>query len=107
MSIARIIYAGMQAIDTLIHQNVDCILISVTAETLSASHLETIKENNIKLIQFDRRIEKPDSYKVLNDNEEGSCNVVKSLIIEGYKKIAFLGGTEHLSTFKDRKEAYL
>ena len=44
------------AIDTLIHQNVDCILISVSAGTRSASHLETIEKNNIALIQFDRCI---------------------------------------------------
>jgi DNA-binding LacI/PurR family transcriptional regulator len=95
------------AIDTLIHQNVDCILISVSAETQSASYLETIKKNKIQLIQFDRCIETLDSYKVLNDNKEASYNVVKNLINEGYKKIAFLGGPEHLTIFKNRKEGYL
>jgi len=96
-----------KAIDTLIHQNVDCILISVSAETLSASHLETIKKNRIQLIQFDRCIDTLDSYKVLNDNKEASYSVVKNLINEGYKKIAFLGGPEHLTVFKNRKEGYL
>ena len=96
-----------KAIDTLIHQNVDCILISVSAETLSASHLETIKKNKIQLIQFDRCIDTLDSYKVLNDNKEASYSVVKNLINEGYKKIAFLGGPEHLTVFKNRKEGYL
>jgi len=96
-----------KAIDTLIHQNVDCILISVSAETLSASHLETIKKNKIQLIQFDRCIDTLDSYKVLNDNKESSYSVVKNLINEGYKKIAFLGGPEHLTVFKNRKEGYL
>jgi LacI family transcriptional regulator len=95
------------AIDTLIHQSVDCILISVSAETQSASHLEAIKKNKIKLIQFDRCIDTLDSYKVLNDNKEASYNVVKKLINEGYKKIAFLGGPEHLTVFKHRKEGYL
>src|SRR6186713_2093725 len=71
-----------KAIDTLIHQNVDCILISVSAETLSASHLETIKKNRIQLIQFDRCIDTLDSYKVLNDNKEASYSVVKNLIKE-------------------------
>ena len=96
-----------KAIDTLIHQNVDCILISVSAETLSASHLETIKKNRIQLIQFDRCIDTLDSYKVLNDNKEASYSVVKNLINEGYTKIAFLGGPEHLTVFKNRKEGYL
>ena len=80
------------AIDTLIHQNVDCILISVSAETQSASYLETIRKNRIQLIQFDRCIDTLDSYKVLNDNIDSSYNAVKNLVDEGYKKIALLGG---------------
>ena len=95
------------AIDTLIHQDVDCILISVAADTQSSSHLATIKKNNIELIQFDRCLDIPNSYKVLNDNKEVSYNVVKTLVEEGYKKIAFLGGPQHLAVFKNRKEGYL
>jgi LacI family transcriptional regulator len=95
------------AIDTLIHQNVESILISVAAETDSSTHLETIKKNNITLIQFDRCLDGIISYKVFNDNEEVSYKVVKNLIAEGYKKIAFIGGPEHLSVFKDRKLGYL
>ncbi len=96
-----------KAIDTLIHQNVDCILISVSGETQSGSYLETIKKNRIELIQFDRCIDSVDSYKVVNDNKEASYDAVKNLINQGYEKIAFLGGPAHLTVFKNRKEGYL
>lgn len=96
-----------KSIDTLIHQNVDCILISVSAQTKSASHLLTVQEHNIALIQFDRHIEVANSHKVLNDNEEASYQVTKHLIREGYKKVGFLGGPEHLLIFESRKEGYL
>ena len=96
-----------KAVDTLIHQNVDCILISVSAETQSAYYLETIKKNKIELVQFDRCIDALDSYKVVNDNKEAAYDAVKNLINEGYKRIAFLGGPEHLAVFKNRKEGYL
>jgi len=95
------------AIDTLIHQNVDCILISVSAGTRSASHLETIEKNNIALIQFDRCVDKLNSYKVLNDNKDASYSAVKNLISAGYKKIALLGGPKYLTIYKNRKEGYL
>jgi DNA-binding LacI/PurR family transcriptional regulator len=95
------------AIDTLIHQNVDCILISISAETQSSDHLQTIKKNNIELIQFDRYIDDLDSYKVFNDNEEASYTIVRCLIEQGYKKLAFIGGPEHLAIFKKRKAGYL
>lgn len=95
------------AIETLIHQNVDCILISVAAETNTSGHLENIKKHNIELIQFDRCFDKLNSYKVLNDNKEVSYNVVKNLVNEGYMRIAFLGGPTHLAVFKNRKEGFL
>lgn len=95
------------AIETLIHQNVDCILISVAAETHTSGHLENIKKHNIELIQFDRCFDKLNSYKVLNDNKEVSYNVVKNLVKEGYRRIAFLGGPHHLAVFKNRKDGYL
>ena len=95
------------SIDTLIHQNVDCILISVSAETHSSSHMETIKEHNIELIQFDRCLDKLNSYKISNDNKEASYNVGKKLVQQGYKKIAFLGGPSHLAIYRLRKEGFL
>lgn len=95
------------AVETLIFQNVDCILISVSAETKQYGHLEAVKKHNIELIQFDRCVEEYDSYKILNDNKEASSKAVKTLIDQGYKKIAFIGGPEHLTIFRNRKEGYL
>lgn len=95
------------AVETLIHQNVDCILISVSAETKTSAHLEEIKNHRIHLIQFDRCIDTFESYKVLNDNEDASYKAVNQLIGEGYKRIAFIGGPEHLSNFTKRKEGYI
>lgn len=96
-----------KAIDTLIHQNVDCILISISAETRSPEHLQTIRAHNIELIQFDRYREEVKSCKVLNDNKEVTYQVTKILLEQGYRKIAFLGGPNHLATFNLRKEGFL
>lgn len=97
----------VKAIDMLIHQNVDCILISVSTETRSFSHLENIKRHNIELVQFDRCMDQVDSYKILNDNLDASYSAAKKLIQQGYKKIAFVGGPGHLEIFKRRKEGFL
>jgi DNA-binding LacI/PurR family transcriptional regulator len=96
-----------KSIETLIHQNVDCIMISISAETTSTAYLEQIINNHIHLIQFDRCLDEIDSWKILNDNEESSYRAVNKLISEGYRKIAFLGGPEHLSIFNNRKAGYL
>jgi DNA-binding LacI/PurR family transcriptional regulator len=97
----------MTAIETLIRQNVDCILISLSAETKTSNHLEEVKAHNIHLIQFDRCLESFDSFQVVNDNEEASYKVVTSMIEQGYRRIAFIGGPSYLQVFHQRKEGYL
>lgn len=95
------------AIETLIHQNVACILISVSKETQSKDALEQVINHGIQLIQFDRCIDSFDSHKVENDNLDATYKAVKSMIGEGYKQIAFIGGPPHIYLFKQRKEGFI
>ena len=96
-----------QAVATLIHQNVDCIIISLSIETKSCEHLLEIEKHCIKLIQFDRVDEDVASHIIVNDNKNAAYEAVKHLIETGYHKIAFLGGSDYLRIYKDRKEGYL
>ena len=96
-----------KAIETLIRQNVDCIMISITAETQSTEYLQNIINNDIILIQFDRYIENFNTFKVLNDNEFMAYEATRHLISKGYRKIAFLGWVEQLTINKLRIGGYL
>jgi LacI family transcriptional regulator len=96
-----------KAIETLIQQNVDCILISNAEETSGSDHLRQIVRNKIPVIQFDRCLESFHSFKVVNDNKEASYNAVRSLINEGYRHIAFLGGPVTVNAFRERKEGFI
>ncbi len=96
-----------QAVSTLIHQNVDCIIISLSIETKSSTHLQEILHHHVDLIQFDRVDDTVPSHKIVNDNKNAAYSAVKHLIEMGYHKIAFLGGADYLSIYKDRKEGYL
>lgn len=96
-----------KAIETLIHQNVDCVLISNAEETTSAHHLHQVAKNKIPVIQFDRCLDGFDSFKVVNDNSTVSYEAVRSLISEGYRNIAFLGGPTRVQAFQDRKEGFI
>lgn len=96
-----------KAVDTLIRQNVDCILISVSEETQSTEHLDAARVSGIDIIQFDRYLDKTEGYKVISDNADAAYAAVKYLVSAKYKKIAFIGGPWYLPTFKDRKEGYI
>lgn len=96
-----------EAVETLIRQNVDCIIISLSQETQTNKHLKEIMKNQIQLVQFDRFDDTVESFIVKNDNKKASFNAVKHLIDGGFKNIAYIGGPEHLATYHERKNGFL
>ncbi|WP_163397553.1 LacI family DNA-binding transcriptional regulator [Flavobacterium fluviatile] len=95
------------AIETLIHQNVDCILISLSKETHSAKILEQVLEHKINVVQFDRCDENFPGHRVINDNEDATYKAAKSMIAEGYQRLAFIGGPLHMDLYMNRKEGFI
>ena len=95
------------AIETLIHQNVDCILISLSKETQSAKVLEQVLEHKINVVQFDRCDENFPGHRVLNDNKHATYKATKSMIDEGFQRLAFIGGPLHMDLFADRREGFI
>lgn len=96
-----------QAIETLIINNVDCIIISQSIETKSDSHLKEVMKRNIPLIQFDRVNKSISCHQVVNDNKIAAYHAVNELLKQGYKHIAFLGGSLNMHVYNERREGYL
>lgn len=96
-----------KAIDTLIRQNVDCIILSVSSFTESPEHLEEIRHNGIKVITFDRFVEEFPSSRVINDNEQMTFRATQHLISEGYRNIAFIGWTPKRPIYRLRREGFI
>lgn len=97
----------VQCIQTLIHQNVDCIIISLSQESSTTKHLLEIKNHQMELVQFDRVDESFASHRIVNNNGDAAYHAVKHLIDQSYTKIAFFGGSAHLTVYNDRKQGYL
>jgi LacI family repressor for deo operon, udp, cdd, tsx, nupC, and nupG len=97
----------IKCVNTLINQHVDCIVISVSADSYNYDHLQNVIDQGIPLIQFDRVAEELETLKVINDNEQASFEAVCHLIEQGYKKIALLEGPQNLNIFRQRKNGYL
>lgn len=97
----------IKCINTLIHQHVDCIVISISAETMDYQHLQNVLDHGIQLIQFDRVADELETLKVINDNEQASLEAVSHLIEQGYSRIALLEGPQSLNIFRQRKAGYL
>ena len=97
----------VQCINTLINQHVDCIVISISVDTLDHTHLQHVIDSGIELIQFDRVVDELETLKVINDNEQASFEAVSHMIEQGYKRIALLEGPQNLTIFRQRKTGYL
>ncbi|MCR8559936.1 LacI family transcriptional regulator [Mucilaginibacter sp. BJC16-A38] len=97
----------VKCVNTLINQHVDCIVISVSADSYNYDHLQNVLDQGIRLIQFDRVAEELETLKVINDNEQASFEAICHLIGQGYKKIALLEGPQNLNIFRQRKIGYL
>lgn len=97
----------VDCINSLVRQQVSCIMISVSADFQEGAHLKNAMGQGIPLIQFDRVDEMLDTFKVINDNERASFEVVSHLIAQGYQRIALLEGPQNLEIFRQRKRGYL
>ncbi len=97
----------IKCINTLMNQQVDCIAISISADSTDFAHLQNVIDHGIQLIQFDRVVDELETLKVINDNELASYEAVTHLIEQGYTRIALLEGPQNLSIFKQRKAGYL
>ncbi|WP_203256955.1 LacI family DNA-binding transcriptional regulator [Hyunsoonleella ulvae] len=94
-----------ECIDTLIHAQVDGILISTTPNSTTQAFEKIIKKG-IPLIFFDRKKSiKGVSSVTINDFEAGYKST-KHLINQGYKRIAHLRGDYSVEIFKQRYLGY-
>ncbi len=96
-----------KCISMLINQHVNCIITSISVETNDYQHLQSVLDQNISLIQFDRVADEIGSLKVINDNEQASFEAVSHMLKQGYKRIALLEGPQNLEIFRQRKTGYL
>ncbi|MVN23431.1 LacI family DNA-binding transcriptional regulator [Mucilaginibacter arboris] len=97
----------VQCVETLIHQHVSCIVISISVEHTNDDHLKNVLAQGIQLIQFDRVAQDLETFKVINDNEQAATEAVSHMINQGYRRIALLEGPQNLAIFRQRKAGYL
>jgi len=93
-------------IQRYITNQVEGVLIQVTAGDDSIEHLKKLRDRNIELVIIDRKLKNFTATTVVVDDYKSSFDIVEHLIHEGYVKIAHFGGPEHLSVSIDRRKGY-
>jgi len=87
-------------------RSVDGLLISLSAETADIGHFKELHEKGLPLVFFDRVTEEIDTHKVIANNYQGAYDATDHLIKSGYKKIAHITSSSHLSITKERLAGY-
>jgi len=90
----------------MLANRIDGLLISLTQETNNFDHLKVFEKRGIPLILFNRVCDDVEAPKVVVNDFEASFSAVEHLILNGYERIAHLGGPLNLRVSRERLRGY-
>lgn len=96
-----------RAIDNFINMHVEGIIACLSQDTMDYSHFEEIHKMGIPLVFFARTCLPELFSQVVANGAEAAEQATLHLIDTGSKRVAFLGGPNHLDMVRRRKHGYL
>lgn len=97
----------LRNLESLYNMRVEGIIACLTQETTDYSHFHHMKEAEMPLVLFDRVCLTDEFSSVIADGAVSAKKATLHLLDSGCKRIAFLGGDNHLDIVKQRKHGYL
>ncbi len=96
-----------KGVQTFLQSRVDGVLASISKETINLDHYLEIKKRGVPLVLFDRTSEVLGVPTVTVNDYEGAFAATQHLIQQGCKRIAHIGGQQHVSIFNQRLKGYI
>lgn len=96
-----------KAIDNFISHHVEGIIACLAQDTVDYSHFREIHDMGIPLVFFARTCLPELFSQVVANGDEAAYEATKHLINTGSKRVAFIGGPNHLDMVVRRKHGYL
>ena len=96
-----------QAIDNFISMHVEGIIACLAQDTVDYAHFKEIHEMGIPLVFFARTCLPELFSQVVANGDIAAQEATQHLIDNGCRRIAFIGGPNHLDMVKRRKHGYL
>lgn len=94
-------------VDSFVNMHVEGIIACLSQETSDFSHFVEVKNMGIPLVFFARTCLQDDFSYVVADGDVAAQEATQHLIDYGSKRIAFVGGPNHLDMVRRRKHGYL
>ena len=96
-----------KCLEDLINIRVEGIIACLSQETTDYSHFEALADLNIPLVFFDRVCLTDKFSSVITNNIESAQEATEHFLSTGSRRVAFIGGANHLDIVKKRKHGYL
>ena len=96
-----------RGVQTFLQSQVDGVLASISKDTINLDHYSEIKKRGVPLVLFDRAIDTLGVSAVVVDDYAGAFAATKHLIQQGCRRIAHIGGQQHVSIFNQRLKGYI
>lgn len=94
-------------IENLSITSLDGLLVSISSNSTMADHYQSLIDDGISVVFFDRVPKDIEATKVMQDDFQGAFDATEHLINNGYTRIAHIAGNEHLAFTQDRLLGYL
>lgn len=95
-----------QVLDTLLRTRVDGIIASIAKQSTEFNHYQRLREEDVPLILFDRKVESLGVSAVTIDDFRGAYLATDHLIRQGCRRIAHFSGPQHIDIYRKRLQGY-
>ncbi|WP_295128217.1 LacI family DNA-binding transcriptional regulator [uncultured Chitinophaga sp.] len=96
-----------KGVQTFLQSQVDGVLASISKETINLDHYSEIRRRGIPLVLFDRASDSLGVSSVVVNDYRGAFDATRHLISQGCRRIAHIGGQQHVSIFNQRLKGYI
>jgi LacI family transcriptional regulator len=96
-----------KAVQTFLRSRVDGVLASISKETINLEHYADLKKRGVPLVLFDRANDALEVPAVVVNDYGGAFNATRHLIEQGCRRIAHIGGQQHVANFNQRLRGYI
>src|SRR6185437_2248885 len=93
-------------VQNLAWRSVDGLLVSLSTESENLDHFVRLHQQGLPIVFFDRVTDQLKTHRVVADNRGGAYNATVELVRSGYRRIAHVTSSPHISITLERRQGY-
>ena len=97
----------INSVENLLKTRVEGLIVCLSQETESYEHFDRLIRNNVPLVFFDRVCRTDEVPTVVVDNVAAAREITNHFFQNGFRRIAYIAGPDHLNISQERTRGYL